>query len=167
MCRAVSLALVATAFGLAALGPATARAQSEKGVLGVGIILGEPTGLSAKYYLADDRALDVAVGFAFVGRGPHVHADYLWHPWVLESKDSFVLPAYVGVGFRVLARDAGGGEEDHLRLGPRGVGGILFDFTRVPLDVFVEVAAVLDYRTKGDSTFGFGINAGAGVRYYF
>lgn len=145
---------------------APASAQSEKGVFGLGIILGEPTGLSAKYYLADDAAIDAAVGFAVVGRGPQVHADYLWHPWILERKESFVLPAYLGAGLRIMDRDGGGGDEDHVRIGPRAVAGFLFDFTSVPLDAFVEVALVLDYRTKGDS-FGLDINAGAGVRYYF
>jgi hypothetical protein len=42
---------------------------------------------------------------------------------------------------------------------------MLFDFKDVPLDVFVEVAGVLEY----DFTEGWGpaLNAGAGVRYYF
>jgi hypothetical protein len=38
----------------------------DKGTFGVGIVLGEPTGVCAKLYLKDDQALQVAVGFAFV-----------------------------------------------------------------------------------------------------
>ena len=100
------------------------------------------------------------------GQDKGVHADFLWHPWILESKPSFALPAYVGLGARVLDRNGGGGDEDHFRIGARFVGGLLFDFREVPLDVFVEVAGVTDYRTKG-SAFGLDINLGAGVRYYF
>ena len=148
-----------------ALFPGRAEAD-EKGVFGAGLIIGEPTGLSVKYYLGDDTAIDAAIGGAFLGKGVQVHSDFLWHPWILETKPSFVLPVYVGAGLRVLNRDAGGGDEDHLRIGLRGVGGLLFDFTEVPLDVFLEVAGVADYRTKGER-FGLDINLGAGVRYYF
>ena len=163
-----SLAATAVVFALA-LAPAAASADGrgvEKGVFGLGLIVGEPTGVSAKYYLADDTAIDAAVGGAIIGRGIQVHGDFLWHPWILERKDGFVLPAYFGVGMRVLKRDAGGGDEDHTRIGLRVPVGILFDFTRVPLDVFVELVGVADYRTKGDA-FGLDINAGAGARYYF
>lgn len=145
--------------------PERAEAE-EKGVFGAGLIIGEPTGLSVKYYLGDDTAIDGAIGGAFLGKGVQVHGDFLWHPWILETKPSFVLPVYVGAGMRVLNRDAGGGDEDHIRFGLRGVGGLLFDFTEVPLDVFLEVAGVVDYRTKGER-FGLDINLGAGVRYYF
>ncbi len=150
---------------LAPLTASTARADS-KGVFGAGLIVGEPTGLSVKYYLGGDTAIDGAVGGAFLGKGLQVHGDFLWHPWLLESKPAFELPAYVGLGARVLDRNGGGGDQDHLRIGARFVGGLLFDFTEVPLDVFIEVAGVLDYRTKG-SPFGVDINLGAGVRYYF
>lgn len=148
-----------------AMASTDARAE-EKGVFGAGLIVGEPTGLSVKYYLGDDTAIDGAVGGAFLGKGIQVHADYLWHPWILENKPSFVLPAYIGLGARVLNRNGGGGVEDHVRIGARFVGGVLFDFREVPLDVFVEVAGVADYRTRGDA-FGIDINVGAGVRYYF
>lgn len=162
----VAVATLAAVLGLA---PARAAAEDrgvEKGVFGLGLIVGEPTGVSAKYYLADDTALDAAVGGAIIGRGFQVHGDFLWHPWILERKDGFVLPAYLGLGVRVLARDGGGGDEDHTRIGLRVPVGIVFDFTRVPLDVFVELVGVADYRTKGDA-FGIDLNAGAGVRYYF
>ncbi len=159
VCAAALAVIVGTA--------GSALAQEEKGVFGLGLIIGEPTGVSAKYYLSDDTALDFAAGGAVIGRGIQVHADYLWHPWILEEQDSFALPLYVGPGLRVLRRDSGGGDEDHMRIGIRAVLGILFDFRTVPLDVFVEVAGVADYRTLDDSHFGFDINAGAGVRYYF
>jgi hypothetical protein len=146
----------------------TVQAQPvEKGSLGVGLILGEPTGVAAKLYLADDTAIAGAVGFAFIDGGLHLHADYLLHPWVLEDADIFVLPAYVGGGLRLLNEDRGGGN-DVFHLGLRGVGGMLFDFKEIPIDVFVEIAAVLDYAfTDEDGGPGIGLNAGVGARYYF
>lgn len=166
-CRriAFSLVFVSIAFVVA---PNVARAQAvEKGVLGLGLILGEPTGISAKLYLSDDTAIDAAIGGAFVGGGLQVHADFLWHPWVLEQRDSFVLPAYVGAGMRLLDHDNGVDGDFHI--GARGVAGLLFDFKDVPIDVFVEVAGVLDYIFEDGPHGGIGldVNGGAGVRYYF
>src|SRR5438874_1571490 len=74
----------------------------DKGTLGVGIILGEPTGVTAKLYLKDDQALQAAVGFSLFRGGLHVNADYVFHPWILQERDTFVLPAYIGPGVRVL-----------------------------------------------------------------
>lgn len=149
-------------------GQAKAHAQGvEKGAFGLGIILGEPTGLAAKLYLSDDTAVAGAVGSAFIGGGVHLHADYLWHPWVLEETEHFVLPAYVGAGARVLD-ELPGNNEHILHLGARGVGGMLFDFKEIPLDVFGEVAAVLDFafdEVRGG--VGLNINIGLGARYYF
>ena len=158
----------AIALALAALmGEAAAETgDTDKGVFGVGLIIGEPTGVSAKYYLGNDTAVDGAIGFAPIGNGVQVHADFLWHPWILEQQESFVLPLYIGIGGRVLDRNGRGDDEDHIRIGARGVVGILFDFTSVPIDVFAELAGIVDLRTKGDAV-GVDINAGAGVRYYF
>lgn len=136
----------------------------DKGTLGVGIILGEPTGVTAKLYLKDDQAIQAAIGSAFIGGGFQVHADYVWHPWILQDKDSFVLPAYIGPGIRIFEHDSG--PDHNLELGIRGVVGLLFDFKNVPLDAFLEVAGVPEYEFGGKG-FNFAFNAGAGVRYYF
>src|SRR3954464_7589991 len=79
--------------------PAPGR-PAEKGTIGVGIVIGEPTGLSAKLYLTDDTAIQAAVGSAFIGGGLQVSADYLLHPWILQDRDSFVMPVYLGPGVR-------------------------------------------------------------------
>lgn len=137
----------------------------EKGTLGVGIILGEPTGISAKLYLKDDQALQGALGFAFYGGGIHVHADYVFHPLILQDKESFVLPFYVGPGVRVIDYRSGR-EHDYLAIGLRGVAGLLFDFKEIPLDAFIEVGGVLEFGFSGHGA-DIALNLGAGARYYF
>ncbi len=144
--------------------------RSEKGVLGLGLIIGEPTGVSAKLYLRDDTALDAAFGSAFIGGGWQIHIDYLYHPWVIEDRKMFVMPAYLGGGVRALRHNQGGDDDFHTGL--RVLGGLLFDFKEIPLDVFVELALVVDYvlgTEEGNAHAGFGldVNAGVGVRYYF
>ncbi len=141
----------------------SARAQG--GPFGLGLIIGSPTGISGKLYLNRRNAVDFAVGGAFLNRrGLHAHADYLWHPLMLADDEAFFLPLYVGIGARVL--DHGyGKDDDDFHLGARAPVGILFDFKQIPLDVFLEIALIVDLiEDHGDLL---DLNAGAGVRYYF
>ena len=170
--RRVVLAVLAVA-GLAAPAraddekPAEKGRPAEKGTLGVGIILGEPTGLCAKLYLKDDQAIQGAVGSAFINVGLQAHADYVFHPWILQDKDSFVLPVYIGPGLRLIDYSGSGTVKSHFAVGLRGVIGLLFDFKNVPLDAFVELAGVPEYDFGAGKGFGIALNVGAGVRYYF
>jgi hypothetical protein len=157
------------------LAPSIARAETadgkiergvDKGTFGVGIIAGEPTGICAKLYLSDDRAIQAAVGGAFIGGGVQVHADYLFHPYILQTRDSFVLATFIGPGARLINYSQGRGES-FLALGLRATGGLLFDFKKVPLDAFLEVAGVLEYGFKDMEGAGLAFNAGVGIRYYF
>src|SRR3989442_1101294 len=122
---------------LLVLASATARADDDdakgekgrpvdKGTFGVGIIIGEPTGISAKLYLKDDQALQAAVGGAFIGGGIQADADYVFHPWILQDKESFVLPVYLGPGLRLIQYSGGSNAPSHVALGLRAVIGMLF-----------------------------------------
>ena len=139
---------------------------ADKGTLGIGIALGEPTGITAKLYIKDDQAIQAAVGSAFIGGGLQAHADYVFHPYILQSRPSFVLPVYVGPGVRLIDY-ANGRDTSSFALGARLVGGLLFDFKTVPLDAFIEVAPVFEYEFKEGKGAANKLNANAGVRYYF
>jgi hypothetical protein len=164
--------VLALAVALAIAAPARADTDDEgargadKGTLGVGIILGEPTGVTAKLYIKDDQAIQAAVGSAFIGGGLQVHADYVFHPYILQSRPSFVLPVYFGPGVRLIDY-TNGRDSSSFAFGARLVGGLLFDFKSVPLDAFIEVAGVLEYEFRSGAGFALRLNAGAGVRYYF
>ena len=152
---------------LAAVGaPASAQKKRpiDKGTLGVGLVLGEPTGICAKLYVKDDQALQVAVGFAFIKQGIQVDIDYVFHPWILQDKDSFVLPVYLGPRVRFIDYQASGG--NYFAPGIGAVAGLLFDFKNAPLDAFLEVAGVAEYGFSGHGANA-AFNAGAGIRYYF
>jgi hypothetical protein len=156
------------------LGISAAHASAEgteKGSLGVGIVIGEPTGIAAKLYLQDDQAIQAALGFTFVSGGFQAQADYVFHPWILEEREAFTLPAYIGPGVRVMQHRAGRDGDDDFRIGARAVAGLLFDFKEIPLDVFVEVAGVLEYRFGSQDEkingVGLALNGGLGGRYYF
>ncbi len=140
---------------------------AEKGTLGVGIIVGEPTGICAKIYLAKDRALQIAAGSAFISNGLQLHADYVFHPWILQDRDSFVMPVYLGPGVRFIDYSGGSQGDSHFAAGLRGVIGLLFDFKNAPLDAFLELAGIVEYDFKSGNGAGAALNFGGGVRYYF
>lgn len=144
-----------------------APAAVDKGTFGIGLCIGEPTGVAAKLYLEDDRAIQGAFGFTFANSGLQVHADYVLHPYILQDKDSFTMPVYVGPGVRFIQYEKGRDGERYIALGVRGVGGVLFDFKQIPLDVFAEVALVAEYGFADGEGFGLALNAGIGARYYF
>jgi hypothetical protein len=142
--------------------------RQDKGAFGVGIVLGEPTGICAKLYIADDRAIAASVGSAFVAGGFQATADYLFHPIILQKRDAYVVPFYVGPGLRVIDYRNDGTNGHYGALGVRGVAGILFDFKNgVPIDAFMEAAIVVEHGLSSGHGFAPELNAGAGVRYYF
>ena len=126
---------------------------------GVGLLLGEPPGASLKYWINDRFALDGGVGCSFHGEDNlHLHTDVLYHfNHVIEvSKGS--LPIYVGGGVRYKFRD----DRDDL-FGFRVPAGIAYMFEDVPVDIFCEVAPVLDVTPSTRWQF----TAGIGARYWF
>jgi len=122
--------------------------------LGVGVILGEPTGLSTKIWTGQNTAFDAAAAWSFGDEGAlHLHADMLFHNFGLINE---TLPVYYGIGARVkLADDP--------NIGVRVPLGIAYQLSGAPLDIFLELVPILDLAP--DTSFGF--NGALGVRYFF
>ncbi len=170
----VSSVLALVVWVTLAVAPCAARADG--GPFGLGLIIGSPTGISLKYYLGgSSHAIDGAIGFSFLGAdGLHLHADYLWHPFMLVQDPAFNLPLHFGIGARILDHDRGNNDDDDdLHVGVRAPVGVTFDFTEVPLDVFLAIALILDFHgdhnrnNDDDDSIDLDLNAGVGVRYYF
>lgn|SRR5215469_8643344 len=63
---------------------------------GLGLMLGYPLGLNAKYWLGGPNAFDLAVGG---GPGVRFHGDYEWGlAQVLKNKSDLTLDLYLGAG---------------------------------------------------------------------
>jgi hypothetical protein len=151
-----------------------AKRFSANKTFGLGIMLGAPSGLSGKYFLGPDTAIDFGVGiirYRPYDRGRdgnvHIHADFLLHPVSLASVEPFELPLYFGLGARVWDFDDDENNDDGFAIGVRAPVGIAFDFNNVPLDVFVELALVLDFFVSYRDQLGIDFNGAVGVRYYF
>lgn len=124
---------------------------------GLGVIFGEPTGLSAKMWTSEKTAIDAAVAWSFVGSGwLHVHADFLIHNYELIDVNQGALPVYFGVGgFVSFSSDLG--------LGARVPFGLAYQFEGAPVDIFAEVVPGLSLLPE----IRFYIGGGIGVRYFF
>ena len=134
----------------------TAALSQDKG-FGVGVILGEPTGLSAKMWVSQQNAFDFGLAYSFRSKGYfHIHADHLWHfPNVIESSER--IPLYFGIGGR-LAVGKGSGI-----FGVRIPFGIAFWLRSAPIEFFLEAAPIVDLAPATGASG----NGGVGVRYYF
>jgi hypothetical protein len=129
------------------------------GRFGAGLILGEPTGVSLKYFFNETMAIDGAVGWSFQNETDfYLHSDFLWHKFDLVSVPDGRLLFYLGVGGWVKFRD----DEDN-GIGIRVPIGASYIFDKLPLDVFAEVGPVLEL---APSTRG-GFTLGVGARWWF
>ena len=124
------------------------------GDAGVGVILGNPTGVTGKVWLDGAQAVDAGLG---VSTHLAVYADYLWHSWkVLPQPAQGKLPVYIGLGAQVRAfHDA--------ELGIRTVVGVAYWLPNNPTEIFCEIVPVFRLTPRD----GVGLDGGLGLRYYF
>lgn len=140
---------------LAAFAAGSLHAQRDG--LGLGVIVGEPTGVTAKYWIDDRSAFDAAAAWSLEGRSSfHLHGTWLFHRFDLIEVERGDLPVYYGVGARVKT----GGKD---RVGVRVPVGIAYHFDNVPVELFGELAPILDIAPSTSLR----INAAIGGRWYF
>jgi hypothetical protein len=128
------------------------------GPIGIGLMIGEPTGISAKVWPGGAMGVDLGAAWSFADEVAfHVHGDYLWHwPGPPEVSVGGLL-FYTGVGGRIKL------EEDSNRVGVRVPLGVTYLFPRSHLDFFLEIVPILDLAPATELRG----NGGVGVRYYF
>lgn len=132
----------------------------------LGVIIGSTTGLSAKYDLGGDRAIDGALSYSTESRyGMSLHADYLFNKaHQFNIGDVNPLNLYYGLGVRLLSiRDRTYYNDSSSRIGIRGPIGILYRIPEPKLEFFGEIAPTLDLTPRTDVYFAVGL----GVRFIF
>jgi len=140
------------------LNPDSAKAQTNEDLaekFGLGIMLGEPTGVSVKYWNNERSAFDVGAAWSLAGRNEalHMHADFLLHSWFDRTEN---LAFYYGIGGRMIfASEATAGVRIPL--------GLDYVFSSIPFDLFVEAVPILDITPEVE----FAGNGAVGIRYYF
>lgn len=156
--------ITSTLIGICALiymlAPQAAQAQAytgNGGNFGIGIMVGEPTGVSVKTWMSANSAIGLGAAWSLAGSNEavHLHADYLQHSW-FSNVDNGQLAFYFGLGGRIIfASDAEAGIRIPL--------GLNYVFESAPFDIFVEAVPILNLTPDTD----FAGNGAAGIRYYF
>ena len=128
-----------------------------QGDTGLGLIAGNPTGISFKYFTSTTTAIDAAAAWSFSDEWVLIHSDYLWHNFGDIAVDKGQLPWYYGLGGWVAFG------EDDVFAGGRVPVGLEYLFAGNDIDVFLEVAAGLSVVPDTD----FYVDAAIGVRFFF
>jgi hypothetical protein len=140
----------------------SAQAFAASNSFGIGFILGDPSGFTAKFFVSGNDAIDTGIGPS--GRdGFYLYADYHRH-----FRNLFPVPelsVYVGAGAGLHEHDEESKhhEEGELSLEARLPLGIDYVFRQVPIEVFLELAPALEIIPDID----FHLRGGLGARYYF
>lgn len=154
------LALIVVSSVLTHLNPVSAKAQNNRDIsenIGIGLMAGEPTGVSVKYWNSNRTAFNIGAAWSLSGRSEsealHFHTDFLWHSWFTDTEN---LAFYYGIGGRIIfASDA--------NAGVRFPFGLNYVFQSIPFDLFVEAVPILDITPD----VAFAGNGAVGIRYYF
>ncbi len=145
--------------------PAAAAGRPDNGTWELGVILGEPTGFSAKYWTTTNTAIDFGAAWSFERDGNfHLHCDYLYHNYDIFKVEEGSLPLYFGIGGRVrFESDDPKDKDNDTRVGLRIVLGLEYLVEAYPMSIFFEIAPIVDVAPKTEGS----MNGGLGIRYVF
>ena len=134
-------------------------AQEANAKFELGVIVGEPTGLSFKTYINSRNAVDLAAAWSYSGADRlSLHGDYLWFNYkAFDTKEAARTPLYYGIGARLKF-------EDQSSIGVRFPLGIQFFLKNAsPLTVFMEAAPILELAPDTELE----LSAAFGLRFIF
>ncbi len=132
--------------------------SAQENKFGLGVMVGAPTGISAKYWVSEDNAFDFGLAYSFVEstNALSLHADYLYHEsrWFPRFDR---MDFYYGYGVRIRS------SSEQTSLGVRGVAGLALMLKEAPVDIFLEIAPVF----KLVPSTALNLDIALGARYYF
>lgn len=126
----------------------------------LGLIIGDPTGISYKHDIGATNSLEFAAGWSFKENTENqidIHGAYLFSKKSDMRIEGYRLPFYFGPGGRIKV-----GEKD-IVIGFKAPFGLYYKFRNVPFSMFFELAPGLNITPDTD----FDIMGGLGFRYIF
>ncbi len=134
--------------------PSSARADD--GGLAIGVALGDPSAITARYTLSPDQLhVDAALGTGtLAGLGPELHAGVAFQP-------SRAVPVYVGLGLRYYHHGYAAASVDELpddHVGVRAAVGATFDLSS-KLELFGELAPGYDVHRSDSCSLMSGVDS--------
>jgi hypothetical protein len=169
--RATMMFALAFFLFLSLLFSGVAQAQDSYKKFGLGIVLGEPSGLSTKVFLSRASALDFDVAYSVFAENFMFTGDYLYHfDDALEGQNSTVtIRPYIGgggvlwLGDRDVFVGKNAQNNSDRALGVRFTGGFSFFFPKVSVEAFADLSPGVGLFPET----GFIVGGVIGVRYFF
>jgi hypothetical protein len=146
-----------------AFSAAPARAE-----VGLGVFVGEPTGLDVKLGLTPRSALDLLFGWyshwGNIDDGAYAHLTYLVQPVVSHGR-SVIVPLRLGIGAAIF--DDAGHFDNDLHLAARFPLEVALKFRSAPLEIYGEIALKVTIVDPGPDHRTIDLDGGIGIRFYF
>ena len=155
---AIGLVFSTSSFAISPYGPKGKR-------FGAGLYLGEPTGVTVKGYLTEQLAINGVAAWSFTTESLMVIGDATFDFFDIDADTSVVnIPFYAGAG-AVISIDGnrGSGRANGTTAGVRVPVGVGFQWTRYPIEAFVEVGPGVRLAPNTE----FDLTGGVGARFYF
>lgn len=125
------------------------------GNVGLGVQFGEPSGITAKFWLAGQSAIDLTVGWNLIVDYLGIQAGYLYHfPVPISGKGD--LAPYIGLGGQLGMR-----ANDYFNVAGRIPLGL--EFIYAPISFYGELDPLIYLYPATDV----GLGGGIGLRFYF
>jgi hypothetical protein len=149
--------LTTVVFGLVV----AARATPARADVGLGVFLGEPTGLDLKVGLGYRSGLDIVLGFTRLSSNAdgYGHVTYLVTPFIGQG-DAVTVPLRVGIGGAVF------GTRNDLELAIRAPFEIGVRLRRSPVEFYGEIALAFVFVDPAHE-LELDVQGGGGFRVYF
>jgi hypothetical protein len=130
---------------------------------GLGVVLGDPTGITAKGWLDKTHSIDGALAWDLSDNSNFVlQSTYLWQSSAIFHIEKQPFDLYYGIGGR-LHGHSGRDHDTGVGLGPRGPLGLRCYFAKVGIETFTELSFTLELIPR---TVGY-VDFGIGARYFF
>ena len=131
--------------------------------LSMGAMLGDPTGISARYEESQNISYDAGLAYSFGTRvGTQAHGDYLITKKAEVAAGDTMLDFYYGIGARLVSLN-GGSDSGKIAFGPRAPIGLRHELKDKNIEFFGDVALVLDIVPSTDID----LDLAVGIRYHF
>ncbi len=131
--------------------------------LGLGIVLGDPSGLTLAIRRGEHHVVQVGFGYNFTRDRVHVSADYLYNVVILDTPEmaGVRFPLYIGVGGRY--QSYGNDFDDDAGFAIRVPIGMAVLPRSLAIDPFVELVPIMLIVPETEP----GLEGGVGIRLYF
>ena len=152
---------IAVVIGLCGLS-AVVNADAPARRIGIGVVAGEPSGLSLKINFTDQHSIQSHLAYSFdddEAERMQLTLDYLAHQDPKADGTIAGMRGYAGIG--VLYKFEDGGTEE--LWGGRVPLGIVWETADLPVEVFIELVPVINLSPETE----FDWNAGIGFRFVF